>query len=142
MANPKLNALRTSLRDGGVSPAYINRLMSELDDHYADLEQEERATGREPTAAADEALMRLGQQDTIAAQVLAKPELRSWSNRWPWIVSLLSPVLLLLLLPAMPILACVDRGPAIVRWSVSISLGAVLTVGLLLVMAQSILSAI
>ena len=142
MPSPKLNALTTSLRDGGVSSAYINRLVAELDDHYADLEHEERATGREPAAAAVEALRRLGRQDTIAAEVLAKPELRSWPSRWPWIVRLLRPVLLLLLLPAVPVLACAGRGPAIARWSVSISLGVVLTGGLLLAMAESILSAI
>ena len=142
MPSPKLNALTTSLRDGGVSSAYINRLVAELDDHYADLELEERATGREPAAAAVEALRRLGRQDTIAAEVLAKPELRSWPYRWPWIVRLLRPVLLLLLLPAVPVLACSGRGPAIARWSVSISLGVVLTGGLLLAMAESILSAI
>ena len=59
--------------------------------------------------AAVEALRRLGQQDAIAAEVLAKPELRSWPERWPWIVSLLRPVLLLLLLPALPVLACAGR---------------------------------
>ncbi|MEE8543155.1 MAG: hypothetical protein V3S94_04795 [Gammaproteobacteria bacterium] len=142
MPSPKLNALTTSLRDGGVSPAYISRLVGELNDHYADLEQEERATGRDPAVAAVEALRRLGRQDTIAAEVLAKPELRSWSYRWPWIVRLLRPVLLLLLLPAVPVLACAGRGPAIARWSVSIGLGAVLTGGLLLAMAQSMVSAI
>ncbi len=142
MPSPKLTALKTSLRAGGVSAAYISRLLAELDDHYADLEREERATGREPAIAAVEALRRLGQQDTIAAEVLANPELRSWPDRWPWFVSLLRPVLLLLLLPALPVLACAGRGPAIARWSVSISLGVVLTGGLLLAMAESILSAI
>jgi len=140
--SPKLTALTTSLRDGGVSAAYISRLVAELDDHYADLEQEERATGREPAVAAVEALRRLGQQDRIAAEVLAKPELRSWPYRWPWIVRVLRPVLLLLLLPAVPVLACAGRGPAIARWSVSIGLGAVLTGGLLLAMAQSMVAAI
>ena len=123
-----------------MSPAYISRLLAELDDHYADLEREERATGREPVVAAVEALRRLGQQDAIAAEVLAKPELRSWPERWPWIVSLLRPVLLLL--PALPVLACAGRGPAIARWSVSISLAALLTGGLLLVMARSMLAVI
>ena len=142
MPSPKLTALKTSLRAGGVSPAYISRLLAELDDHYADLEREERATGRESAVAAVEALRRLGQQDAIAAEVLAKPELRSWPERWPWIVSLLRPVLLLLLLPALPVLACAGRGPAIARWSVSISLAALLTGGLLLAMARSMLAVI
>lgn len=142
MPSPKLTALKTSLCAGGVSPAYISRLLAELDDHYADLEREERATGREPAVASVEALRRLGQQDAIAAEVLAKPELRSWPERWPWIVSLLRPVLLLLLLPALPVLACAGRGPAIARWSVSISRAALLTGGLLLAMARSMLAVI
>jgi hypothetical protein len=57
-------------------------------------------------------------------------------------VRVLRPVLLLLLLPAVPVLACAGRGPAIARWSVSIGLGAVLTGGLLLAMAQSMVVAI
>jgi hypothetical protein len=58
-----LQSLRTSLQDGGVSSVYINRLMAELDDHYADFEREERTSGSERPAAAVEALRRLGQQD-------------------------------------------------------------------------------
>ncbi len=138
MPKVSLQSLRTSLQDGGVSSVYINRLMAELDDHYADLEREERTSGNERPAAAVEALRRLGQQDAIAAAVLAKPELRSWSDRWPWLAGLMSQVLLLLLLPVIPVVACAQRGPAIVRWSVSISLGTAFTGGLLLVMAQSI----
>ncbi len=139
MPRDSLNSLRTSLQEGGVSSAYIGRLMGELDDHYADLEQEERTTGRDPAAAGAEALRRLGHQSTLATAVLAKPELNSWCYRWPWVVRLLRPVLLLLLLPGMPVLACVDRGPAIARWSVSISLAAAMTSALLLIMAQSLL---
>ena len=142
MPRVSLNALRTSLQDGGVSSAYIGRLLAELDDHYADLERDELAYGREPAAAAVAALRRLGPQDTIAAEVLAKPELRSWPYRWPWLVSLLRPVMVLLLLPSLPILACADRGPAIARWGVSIGLGALLTGGLLLAMEQTILATI
>ena len=140
MPKVSLQSLRASLQDGGVSPVYINRLVAELDDHFADLEREERASGSEKSAAAVEALRRLGQQDSIAAAVLAKPELRSWSHRWPWLAGLVSHVLLLLLLPVVPVVACTQCGPAIVRWSVSISLGTALTGGLLLVMAQSILA--
>jgi len=114
--------------------------MAELDDHYADLELEERASGSERPAAAVEALRRLGRQDAIAAAVLAKPELRSWTHRWPWLAGLMSHVLLLLLLPVAPVVACAQRGPAIVRWSVSISLGTAITGGFLLLMAQSILA--
>ena len=137
-----LRGLRMSLQDGGVPSGYIGRLTTELEDHYSDLEREERATGGDPKAAAANALRRLGRQETIAAAVFTKPELRSWSYRWPWIANLLQPVMLVLLLPAVPVLVCVDRGPAIARWGISISLATVLTGGLLLGMALSILSAI
>ena len=106
MPKVSLQSLRTSLQDGGVSSVYINRLMAELDDHYADFEREERTSGSERPAAAVEALRRLGQQDGIAAAVLAKPELRSWSHRWPRLAGLMSHALLLLLLPVVPVVAC------------------------------------
>jgi hypothetical protein len=134
--------LRASLQDGGVSPAYIGRLMTELEDHYADLEREELAFGDDPVSAAVRARRRLGEHDAIAAAVLIRPELRSWKYRWPWVAAFLQPLMLILLLPSVPMFVCADRGPAIARWSVSISLAAVLTVGLLFGMAQSIFSAI
>ena len=96
------------------------------------------SSGSERPAAAVEALRRLGQQDGIAAAVLAKPELRSWSHRWLRLAGLMSHALLLLLLPVVPVVACAQRGPAIVRWSVSISLGTAITGGFLLAMAQPI----
>ncbi|MFP6827570.1 MAG: hypothetical protein VCC36_00710 [Gammaproteobacteria bacterium] len=60
MPKVSLQSLRTSLQNGGVSSVYINGLMAELDDHYADLEREERTSGSERPAAAVEALRRLG----------------------------------------------------------------------------------
>ncbi len=136
------SALRTSLRDDGVSPAYSNRPMLELDDHYADLQREAKDAGRGIDAATNEALGRLGKQEAIASAVLSRPELRSWPYRWPWAVTLLKPIVMLLLLPSMPVYACVNRGPTIARWSLSISLGTVFTCALLFVLARSILLAI
>jgi len=138
MPDIDLQALRSSLQEGGVPRRYIGRLMSELKDHYADLEQEELTVGGEPAVAARRACRRLGDQEAIAAEVFNRDELRSWSSRWPWIVNLLRPVMLILLLPSVPMLVCADRGPAIVRWSASIGLAALLTGGLLFAMARSI----
>ncbi|HEY5624002.1 MAG TPA: hypothetical protein VIV14_09585 [Gammaproteobacteria bacterium] len=141
MRNAGLRELRTSLRARGVPGVYISRLMNELEDHFEDLEDEARAAGRDSTVAYREALHRLGAPAAITAAVMDRPELQSWWQRWPWLVSLIKPVVLLLLVPAIPVLACVDRAPAIARWSASISLASVVTLLLLLSMAQSLLSA-
>jgi hypothetical protein len=135
-------ALRASLRDEGLPVAYINRLTEELNDHYADLEHEAVAAGREVEIAGAEALRRLGGDESIAAAVLTKPELRSWSCNNSWVLGLIRPLLMLLLLPVLPIYACLDQGPAIARWGVSISVGTLLTGGLLFALARTILLAI
>ena len=142
MHRTRLNALRSSLRGSGVSPAYICRLMNELEDHFEDLENEERASGRSVAHAESNAIQRLGRQDVIAAAVLKEPELRSWCYRWPWLVTLMKPFVVVLLVPAMPILACVDRAPTIARWGASISLASAITCALLLVMAEALISSL
>jgi hypothetical protein len=142
MPDLDLHELRSSLLENGASRRYVGRLMSELEDHYADLEEEERERGRQPGCAALFACKRLGDQDAIRAAVISRPELQSWPNRWPWIVSVLRPVVLILLLPSVPVLACAERGPAIARWSASISLATLLTVTLLFAMARAIFVAL
>ena len=137
-----LNALRTSLRDSGLSAAYVCRLMNELEDHFEDLENEALAEGRSAANAEAAARQRLGDQDAIEAAVLKQPELRSWCQRWPWLVTLMKPFVVVLLVPAMPILACVDRAPAIARWGVSISLASAITCAMLLMMAQALISSL
>ncbi len=142
MHRAQLKVLRSSLRGSGVSPAYICRLMNELEDHFEDLEHEELASGQSDAHAETAAIRRLGRPDVIAAAVLTKPELRSWCQRWPWLVTLMKPLVLVLLIPAMPILVCVDRAPAIARWGASISLASAITCGMLLIMAQTLISSL
>ena len=142
MHRARLNALRASLRGSGVSPAYICRLMNELEDHFEDLEKEELASGSSSEHAESAAIRRLGRAEAISAAVLSKPELQPWCQRWPWLVKLMKPFVVVLLVPAMPILACMDRAPAIARWGASISLASAITCALLLVMAQSLISSI
>ncbi len=140
MRRAQLKALRSSLSGSGVSPAYIRRLMSELEDHCEDLEREALAAGRNSAHAEAVAMRRLGRNEVIATAVLTRPELGSWCQRWPWLVTLIKPLIVVLLMPAMPILACVDRAPAIARWSASISLASAITGAMLLVMAQTLIS--
>ena len=135
-------ALRATLRDEGLPVTYINRLLEELDDHYVDLEREAVAAGKEVGTAGIEALLRLGGEQSITAAVVTKPELRRWSGNNPWVFGLIRSVLMLLLLPILPVYACMDRGPAIARWGVSISVGTLLTGGFLFALARTVLLAI
>lgn len=91
MAEPAFSDLRRRLIHGGVSPRRVARLLRELRDHYAALVlEQQRAGSRTP---AEEALARLGTDESLAAQFLAKPELLSWSRRWPWAVYGVAPLL-------------------------------------------------
>jgi hypothetical protein len=67
----------------------------------------------------------------LAAAVLARPELKSWSKRWPTLALLVRSAAAIGVLPALPVLYCVDRGEYIARWGSAIG-AAVLLVGLLL----------
>jgi hypothetical protein len=129
MPDPGFERLRQGLLAGGISKTYIDRLTAELREHYLDLEADRRAAGETPIQAATAARRTLGNDAAIVLQVLTRPELRRpdhWVERLAgWVhveADLLGPV----------------TAPAIARWSASISLGAVLTVGLLFALARAI----
>jgi hypothetical protein len=67
---------------GGIAPRHVRRYLAELADHLADLRRDH----------GDDALARLGTVDQLAAAMLAKPELRSWTARAPWATLVLGPV--------------------------------------------------
>ena len=131
MPKPRFKTLRADLLRKGVSPHYVRRTVSELQDHYLDLESEALAAGRSAEHAAAEAKARLGEESTIAAAVAAQSELQSWPLRRPWAICVRS-LILLALIPVLPIRACMGRGELIARWSLSISFSALVTGGLLL----------
>lgn len=85
--------LRERLLVAGVSPRHVRRYMTELADHFDDLEAEAKAVGH-PEPRAD-ALQRIGRPDDLAQAMLARPELKAWSERAPWAVFLLGPAALL-----------------------------------------------
>ncbi|HEX4024698.1 MAG TPA: hypothetical protein VHX52_08340 [Steroidobacteraceae bacterium] len=98
MPEPQFALLRRRLLDGGIAPRRARRLMHELRAHFADLLAGQLQAGLAGPAAAQAALQRLGDQEALARQMLARPELLSWSRRWPWAIYALAP---LPLFPAM-----------------------------------------
>jgi hypothetical protein len=124
-------ALRHELLRGGVSPIYVERTILELGEHYEDLERDARGAGLSGEDAVQAAQRMLGTEQVLLAAVLARPELLSWSRRWPTVALCVRSAAAIGILPALPVLYCVDRGEYIARWGGAIGI-ALLIVGLLL----------
>ncbi len=89
-----LDDLRERLLRGGIAPAYVSRLVEELADHAADVEDHLVASGMTRGAARFAALHRLGAPADLAAPILADGRFRSWFSRMPALVFVAAPVLL------------------------------------------------
>ena len=81
MREPDFHLLRERLLRGGVAPKHVRRTIAELRDHHTDLFAEAFSRGCSVEDAEREASIRLGDEDSLAAEVLARPELRSWAHR-------------------------------------------------------------
>ena len=92
MAELDVVRLTERLLRGGVAPKHVRRTVAELRDHFEDLKEEARKNGCAGDEAAKEAQNRLGSEDVIANDILARPELQSWAARWPWAVYGLGPL--------------------------------------------------
>lgn len=132
MPEPLFSDLERQLLTGGVEPRYVRRTMQELRDHYSDIEHDLLDDGLNPDEASRRALTALGDEQTLATAVLARPELRDWRCDWPRAAACLDSVALLVVLPAVPMAYCAYRVPLIARWSASVSLAALVTGALLL----------
>jgi hypothetical protein len=137
MRDPGFGDLRKALFAQGIAASYADRLVMELREHHLDLVAEGLAAGDSPERAESSARHRLGNDVAIIAQVLARPELR---GRWSSGVRAALKPLQLAFAPLGPqcLGGAVTAGPAIARWSVSIGLGTVLTLGLLFGLARTI----
>ncbi len=91
----RFEALAERLLRAGVAPRHVRRTIGELRDHFDDLVHEGIAGGLPGPAAEDAARTRIGSDDTLAAEILARPELRSIAARHPLAVFGLGPVLML-----------------------------------------------
>lgn len=123
MREPDFQSLRERLLRGGVAPKHVRRTIAELRDHHTDLFGEALAGGCSIEDAEREASIRLGDEDSLAAEVLARPELQSWAHRWPWIAYCVTPTFLLglafvalLWLFGFSDVVRIDRGTFLDRW--------------------------
>ena len=78
----------------GIRPRHVRRYLRELRDHFDDAVQEELKNGVGRATAEESAARRLGELDLLVESALARPELLSWSRRWPWAVYIVAPLLL------------------------------------------------
>ena len=92
MLQSRFDHLSERLLRAGIAPRHVRRYARELSDHFDDLVREETANGAGRELAEARALSRLGNDEDLANAMLAKPELRSLTARFPWAVFGLVPL--------------------------------------------------
>ncbi|HEX3598922.1 MAG TPA: hypothetical protein VHU84_02195 [Lacipirellulaceae bacterium] len=101
MANPpSRDALRAELEARGLPPAYIERLLGELDDHYNDLLEERSSSmgaARKLDFEANDLQERLGEPTQLAIFAAEQYRARSFWGRHPIVTFVLGPLPLLLI---------------------------------------------
>ncbi len=99
MANPpSRNELRTELEQRGLPPAYIERLLGELDDHYNDLLEERSSSmsaARKLDFETNDLQERLGEPTQLAIFATEQYQARSFWGRHPIVTFMLGPLPLL-----------------------------------------------
>jgi len=83
--------LRERLLKGGIAPRHVRRYLRELADHLDDLAAAEREAGQSKEEALRISRDRLGNEDHLAEAMLARPDLKSWAARAPWLLFGLAP---------------------------------------------------
>ena len=126
MPDERFESLRLELLRGGVAPLYVERTILELGEHYADLDSAALASGYGAEEAARAARAALGSERAIAAAVLARPELLTFSTRWPRVAHYLHSVAAIGTLPGLPLLYCIEHRPELARWGAAFSVAAML----------------
>jgi hypothetical protein len=70
----------------GIAPWRVRRYLAELDDHLAELIEQEQAVGYDTQEATARARSLLGSDDELAQGWLTDPRLKSLTARAPWLV--------------------------------------------------------
>jgi hypothetical protein len=91
MRDDRFADVAEQLLRGGVAPRHVRRTVFELSTHFQDLLDELRARGMREEDAAREASARLG-ADAMVADILKRPELRSWMRDRPLLAFAVLPV--------------------------------------------------
>jgi hypothetical protein len=131
MRDAQFESLRLELLRSGVTPAYVERTILELGEHYTDLESAALEAGLGADEAARVAVAALGNERAIAAAVLARPELLTFSTRHPRVAHYLHSAAAIGTLPGLPLLFCIEHRPELARWGVAVSVAATLMGGVL-----------
>jgi hypothetical protein len=127
----QFEALRLELRLSGVAPFYVERTVSELTAHLADLESAARAAGLGDAEAKRVARATLGDDRAIAAAVLGRPELLAWSRRYPRVAYCLHSAATIGALPGLPFVYCIEHRPDLARWGAAFGLAVAIVGGLM-----------
>jgi hypothetical protein len=107
MTTQRFAGLSRRLLRAGVAPRHVKRLIAELEAHFADIVSELRSTGRSQAESESQAAVRLGSEDVLVANIIARPELQSWARQWPWLAFVLVPLLALPLQFVLSMLAAI-----------------------------------
>jgi len=138
MPSPDFDKLRKQLLHSGVAPRHVVRAISELQDHFDDIEYEATENGLQNEAAQLHASARIGTIESIKNQYLARPELKCWVYRYPRMARVILPIAYVMILPALPIIAGIENATFLARWCACLLLSALVTATMLLVMQLSI----
>jgi hypothetical protein len=101
-----------SLIQAGIAPRRARRILREFAEHHADVVAERLSLGDSAHEARLAASARVGSEQQLLANLLARPELRSWAHRQPGIAFALAPVLFFALTFVASLLALI----ALVEW--------------------------
>ena len=126
MPDGQFEPLRLELLRSGVTPAYVERTILELVEHYADLESAGLASGLGADEAARAARAALGKEGELLAAILARPELLTFSTRYPRVAHCLHSAATIGTLPGLPLMFCLEHRPELARWSAAVSAAAAL----------------
>lgn len=86
--------LREHLLRAGVTPRYVNRYVTELREHLADLIERERTSGLGIEQATEHALALIGREADLAKAAIERGAPLSVAARAPWAMYVILPVAL------------------------------------------------
>lgn len=140
MPERDFRSLELRLLEGGITPNHARRIADELAEHWHDLCEEARHRGLAVDAVSRYADERMGSEPEIAAVVLAHRDLKTWVYRYPGLALVALPIAWVSLLPAVPVMAGVNRAPLIARWGACLVLSGLFTTALMLTLYLAILT--
>jgi hypothetical protein len=109
-------ALRERLLRSGVAPRHARRAVLELRAHHEDVEMELRAAGHTPEQCEALAAERVGSDEAFVRDMLARPELRSFASRRPFVAFTLLPLLGFIALLALSVVLVIGAVEATEHW--------------------------